>query len=90
MSSCLKRCAACLDLDSSRFSGHSFRIGGATSLARRGVPDYIIKMLGRWKSKAFRVYCRLDTVRLAYASRYFVSGNICDPDVVFEYVKQAK
>ena len=87
---CLKQCASKLDLDESRFTGHSFRIGGATSLARRGVPDYIIKMLGRWKSQTFRVYCRYNRIGLAQAARYFVSGDICDPDVVFEYKKQVK
>lgn len=87
---CLKNCARKLDLDESRFTGHSFRIGGATSLARRGVPDHIIKMLGRWKSKAFRVYCRYNKVGLAQAARYFVCGDIRDPDIVFEYKKQAR
>ena len=34
--------------DPSQYSGHSFRIGAATSAATRGVPDHLIKTLGRW------------------------------------------
>ena len=38
------------------FSGHSFRRGGATSLAESGVADSTIKTMGRWKSVAYQVY----------------------------------
>lgn len=36
--------------------GHSFRKGGAVSLALRGVEVEGIKVLGRWKSDAFKTY----------------------------------
>lgn len=39
---------------------HSFRIGGASELARRGVPDNEIKLWGRWNSNAYSSYIRLD------------------------------
>ena len=37
------------------FNTHSFRIGAAMSAAHSGLPAHQIKLLGRWKSKA---YCR--------------------------------
>lgn len=38
------------------FNTHSFRIGAATSAAHSGMPAHQIKLLGRWKSKAYRRY----------------------------------
>jgi hypothetical protein len=37
-------------------SGHSFRIGGTTSLLRAGVSPHIIKKMGRWSSDAYLCY----------------------------------
>ena len=38
------------------FNTHSFRIGAATSAAHSGLPAHQMKLLGRWKSKAYRRY----------------------------------
>lgn len=56
----LKRCVDRLGLASEDYGTHSFRIGAATCAAARGVNDEGIQALGRWKSKAFRSYVRLD------------------------------
>ena len=47
--------------DPEHFHTHSFRIGGASALAARGVPDHVIQCVGRWKSLAFLAYIRLST-----------------------------
>ena len=54
----IKRVARHLGLDYSRYSTHSLRIGGATVMASAGLPDYVIQLIGRWKSLAFLTYIR--------------------------------
>jgi integrase len=42
-----------------RFSSHSLRYGGATTLAAAGLPDSWIQVYGRWRSLAFLAYIKL-------------------------------
>lgn len=51
------------------FSGHSFRRGGATSLSQAGVPESMIRTLGRWTSDCVRLYVQSDHSSIASASR---------------------
>jgi hypothetical protein len=41
-----------------RITGHSFRIGGTTSLLLSGIDAQIVKGMGRWSSDAFKLYWR--------------------------------
>lgn len=54
-----------LGLPSAHLKGHSFRIGGATELASRHAPDYLIQALGRWKGTSYKSYIRLSNASLA-------------------------
>ena len=55
---CVKAGVASLGLDPKRYSGISFRRGGASLAALKGVDKELIKELGDWKSDAYELYCK--------------------------------
>ena len=60
-------------IDCRGYSGHSFRIGAATTAALQGVEDSVIKMLGRWESAAYQRYLRTPRDSLASVSARLVA-----------------
>ena len=58
----LRSCLSFCSLDSSRYKSHSFRIGAACHAADLGFSDSQIRALGRWKSDAFKLYIRNETL----------------------------
>ena len=45
--------------DPALFGGHSLRIGGATAALAAGVHPNLIRLMGRWKSDVYELYCRM-------------------------------
>ena len=51
--------------DQSKYCGHSFRIGTATTTTARGMEDADIKILGRWRRLAYLDYIKIPREQLA-------------------------
>ena len=62
--------------DERRYGAHSLRIGGATAALAAGVPPQLIRMMGRWSSDVYEIYCRM-SVQAALN----VGKAICSADV---------
>ena len=56
-------------INPAHYSGHSFRIGAATTAAACGLEDSLIQTLGRWESTAYLRYIRIPREQLASVSR---------------------
>lgn len=64
-----------IGLDSEAYSGHSFRIGAATTAAKVQVPDHLVKTLGRWSSDCYLRYIRTDVNTIARAQRQMCNSS---------------
>ena len=62
-----------LNLDDSKYCGHSFRIGSATTSASVKIPDHLIKTLGRWSSDCYQIYIQTPKSELSEAQCLLVS-----------------
>ncbi|XP_061170222.1 uncharacterized protein LOC133179480 [Saccostrea echinata] len=56
----VKQVLSRLGFDDTRYSGHSFRIGAATTAAAVGIQDHLIQSLGRWNSDCYARYIRIN------------------------------
>ncbi|XP_073258365.1 uncharacterized protein [Porites lutea] len=66
----LRDAARQVGLPYNSLKGHSFRIGAASTAAAAGLPDWLIKILGRWSSDCYQLYIRTPrTVLLSAAPR---------------------
>ena len=65
----VKILVAMLGLDPSKFAGHSFRAGAASSAALSGLKEWELQSFGRWKSNVFNIYIRKPELVADFAQR---------------------
>ena len=73
LTSRLREAVASIGLKPEGYSGHSFRIGAASTAAALGLNDTLIQRAGRWRSEAFRLYVRTQDKQLAAIARSLIA-----------------
>ena len=71
------RCAMkAAGLDPMRFGAHSLRIGGATAALAAGVSPQLIRLMGRWSSDIYEIYCRMSLQAALGVGRSIASQRV--------------
>ena len=55
----VKLLMASIGRDPTLYGAHSLRIGGATAALAAGVSPQLIRLMGRWSSDVYEIYCRM-------------------------------
>ena len=71
------RAAGC---DERRYGAHSLRIGGATAALAAGVPPSLIRMMGRWSSDIYEIYCRMSIEAALSVGKAICSATVSPAD----------
>ena len=72
----VKALMAAIGLDPARFGAHSLRIGGATAALAAGVPPALIRIMGRWSSDVYEIYCRMSVQSALGVGRAIASASV--------------
>ena len=63
-------------LDPALFGAHSLRIGAATAALAAGVPPGLIRLMGRWSSEVYEIYCRMSLEAALGVGRAMASTSV--------------
>jgi hypothetical protein len=74
----VKALMAAIGLDPARFGAHSLRIGGASAALAAGVPPALIRIMGRWSSDIYEIYCRM-SLQSAMGVGRAIASAVVDP-----------
>jgi len=71
----LNRLSACIkSTGQERYKGHSFRRGGATTLAQGNCPSWAIQVLGRWQGDCYVRYIELPPSEICHYVRFMLQS----------------
>ena len=72
----VKRLESAVGNDPSNYGAHSLRIGGATAALAAGVSPALIRLMGRWSSDIYEIYCRQSRESALHVGRALSSAQV--------------
>ena len=72
----VKLLMAAIGLNPALFGAHSLRIGGATAALAAGVPPSLIRLMGRWSSDVYLLYCRMSAQAALGVGRSILTADV--------------
>ena len=64
--------------DPRRYGAHSLRIGGATAALAAGVSPQLIRLMGRWSSDVYEIYCRMSLQSALHVGQAISAAMVSD------------
>lgn len=79
----VRRCMAAAGKPPERYGAHSLRIGAATAALAAGVEPQRIRLMGRWSSDVYEIYCRMSLQSALSVGAALTSATVSDVHRVF-------
>lgn len=79
----VRECMRAAGRDPRLFGAHSLRIGGATAALAAGVTPERIRVMGRWSSEVYAIYCRLSVEAALQVSGAISSAEVTPTAMAF-------
>ena len=80
----VRRVMQAADQDPSRYGGHSLRIGGATAAHAANISPQLIRLMGRWSSNIYEIYCRLSLESALGVGQAIASAQVTEATEAFQ------
>ena len=80
-----KKVASSVGADPALYGAHSLRIGGATAALAQGVSPALIRLMGRWSSDIYEIYCRMSLQSAVRVGCLISSANVSPVHESFQH-----
>ena len=67
--SAVRKAVFAAGVDTSKYAGHNFRIGAATTAAKLGIQDYLIRTMDQWEKSTYLLYIRTPRERMCLVAK---------------------
>ena len=72
----VKKIAVAVGADPNLYGAHSLRIGGATAALAQNVSPALIRLMGRWSSDIYEIYCRMSQQSAVRVGNLIASAHV--------------